>query len=492
RLDFQGRYWADDGHWRKQEAYLARFPEYFEYEAQLVSESLAVDPPPALPLPIYYETAMVRLLPVLEFALGRLIESEDRLLLCDVLDRLGILYRLHQVPLTTLMNTLFVFFDAPALHDPAVMRSLALSLLDMTQQSFTPEFTRFAGGGDDGLSSVDAGYVCRMLARISRAIARHLQRPDKDALPESHYREIPNPILLVLTECVVELLTWWCLHQAPASEARLLARPETEQEFRADEAARTRRAAAWPVAQLWLDIAMDPTTHHPQPSGATYIHSTGLLANVLPDELMAFPFVQHLSAIVLEEPILKTISRPKRYFSFVGFALPATYTQRAASPLFAATAVFNSYEQNRARNMVNRPNTYLTLLHSILHYGGNGTFNTLAEVIRGLVASGQLCSDIQLLYLCATVGPILYRLKDHDALYVQILGDLVSAMAQVCPHIDSLDINTSTDAVEQVMDFFCFVKDQFDPGRAAWRRIAPHISALPSLLRYQLQSIVDQ
>ncbi|KAJ2690178.1 hypothetical protein IWW39_000988, partial [Coemansia spiralis] len=174
------------------------------------------------------------------------------------------------------------------------------------------------------------------------------------------------------------------------------------------------------------------------------------------------------------------------------FALPATYAQRTHSPLFAATAVFNSYEQNRARQMVNRPNTYLTLLHSILHYGGIGTFNTLAEIIRGLVASGQLCSDIQLLYLCATVGPILYRLKDHEPLYVQILGDLVSAMAQVCPHIEALDINTSTDAVEQVMDFFCFVKDQFDPGRPAWRSIAPHISALPSLLRYQLQSIVDQ
>ncbi|KAJ2253285.1 hypothetical protein GGI13_002784 [Coemansia sp. RSA 455] len=486
RLDFQGRYWADVDHWRKQEAYLAHFPEYFEYEAQLVKDGVPVDPPPALPLPIYYETAMVRLLPVLEFALGRLIEAEDRSLLCDVLDRLGILYRLHQVPLTTLMNTLFVFFDAPALHDPTVMRSLALSLLDMTQQSFTPEFTRFVAGGD---WSVDAGYVCRMLARISRAIARHLRRPEKDALPESHYREIPNPILLVLTECVVELLTWWCLHQAPASEARLLARPESEAEFRAEEAARTKRAAAWPVARLWLDIAMDPAAH-PPPSGATYIHSTGLLANVLPDELMAFPFVQHLTNIVLEEPVLKTISRPKRYFSFVEFALPATFAQ--PSPLFAATAVFNSYEQNRARHMVNRPNTYLTLLHSILHYGGIGTFNTLAEVIRGLVASGQLCSDIQLLYLCATVGPILYRLKDHESLYVQILGDLVSAMAQVCPHIESLDIDTSTDAVEQVMDFFCFVKDQFDPGRSAWRSIAPHIAALPSLLRrYTVSQNVD-
>ncbi|KAJ2474105.1 hypothetical protein GGI02_000316 [Coemansia sp. RSA 2322] len=536
RLDFQGRYWADGHeHWRKQDAYLATFPEFFEYEAALVAAAHALDPPPALPLPIYYENAMVRLLPVLEFALGRLIEAEDRRLLRDVLDRLGILYRLHQVPLTTLMNTLFVFFDAPALHDAHVMRSLALSLLDMTQQNFSPEFEGFVQQSSpastdhdeaiDFLSAVDAAYVRRMLARISRAITRNLRRPDKDGLPESHYREIPNPILLVLTECVVELLTWWCLHCAPASAARLQTRPETETDFRAEEQARARRAADWPLARLWLDIAMDqppppppspplpagggPSAAgaaqiHPLPAagsgaGATYIHSTALLANVLPDELMALPFVRYLADIVLREPLLiKSNSGPQRYFSFVEFARHTTTTttisSSSSSAFYSTTlAVFNSYEQNRARHMTNRPNTYLTLLHSILHYGGVSTFTALADAIHSLIACAELCSDIQLLYLCATVGPILYRLVDHEALYVQILGDLISAMAQICPHISNvLDINTSTDAIEQVMDFFCFVKDQFDPGRAAWRRIAPHISALPSLLRYQLQSIVDQ
>ncbi|KAJ2557493.1 hypothetical protein EV175_001320, partial [Coemansia sp. RSA 1933] len=511
RLDFQGRYWADYKHWEKQDTYLTRFPEFFEYEAHLVQGGVALDPAPALSLPIYYENGMVRLLPVLEFALGRLIEAENREVLCAVLDRLGILYRLHQVPLTTLMNTLSVYFNAPTLHDARVMRSLSLSLLDMTQQNFSPEFERFVRG--DAGSTIGTAYVSRMMVRIARAITRHLGQPESDKLPEVHYREIPNPILLCLTECVVELLTWWCLGNAERSSARLAAHadgaaavPSTEAEFRAEEEDAKRRAAEWPLARLWLDIVMDPAKRPESvagASGASCIHSTGVLANVLPDELMAFPYVRYLAHIVLNEPMLKSISAPSRYFSFAEFSRAtadgnyrahgsSSGYQADRSSLFAATAVFNSFEQNRVRRMANRPNTYLTLLHGILHYGGTGTFGALGETIHALAAGAELCSDIQLLYLCATVGPVLYRLVDHDALYVQILSDLVIVMAQICPRVSSLDTYSTTDALEQVMDFFCFVKDQFDPGRDAWRRIAPHIAALPSLLRYQLQCIVDQ
>ncbi|KAJ1952632.1 hypothetical protein EC988_003444, partial [Linderina pennispora] len=504
RLDFRGRYWADHDHATKHGAFMAKFPEYFEYEAHLVKSKVPLEPPPALSLPIYYENIMVRLLPVLEFALGRLIEAEDKQLLRDVLDRMGILYRLHQVPLTTLMDTLFIYFAAPTLHDAAVLRSLNLSLLDLTQQNFSSEFEQFVRGGS--VPSVGRPYVGRMMERIAKAITRHLEKPPKNDLPEIHYREIPNPILLVLTECVVELLTWWCLHCAdgPASTAPS---PSTESEFQREEQARMKRAGAWPLAQVWFDMVMDRDgerekehkstssgagTSPTHSTGASYIHSTGVLVNVMPDELMAFPYVQKLADIVLTEPLLKTVSGPKQYFSFVDFSRDSFRASVQSNTAFAATPVFNSFELNRNRNMANAPNTYLTLLHSILHYGGIGTFGTLASTIHGLAAGGQLCTDTQLLYLCATVGPILYRLVDHDALYVQILGDLVAIMAQVCPRLTALDINTSTEAIEQVMDFFCFVKDQFDPGRAAWRRIAPHISALPSLLRYQLQGIVDQ
>ncbi|KAJ1645989.1 hypothetical protein LPJ64_002502 [Coemansia asiatica] len=502
RLDFQGRYWADYKQWEKQSAYLARFPEFFEYDGLLRNAEAPLDPPPAMSLPIYYENGMVRLLPVLEFALGRLIEAEDRVLLRDVLDRMGILYRLHQVPLTTLMNTLFVYFDAPPLHDAAVIRSLNLSLLDMTQQDFSPEFCSFVRGQGTDLPPEGPGYIARMMARISRAVARHLPDPLNDTLPEIHYREIPNPILLVLTECVVELLTWWCLHCAPASSARLAAtpRPASEQAFREEERSRAARASEWPMAHTWFALAMDPPSEIQdlQVPGATHIHSTGVLANVMPDELMAFPFVRHLREIVLEEPVLQTVSGPKDYFSFVAFAREASsastdrIARHAAGTKFAATAVFNSFEQNRIHGNANRPNTYLTLLHSILHYGGVATFAALADTIRGLAASGALCSDIQLLYLCATVGPVLYRLVEHEPLYVQVLADLIAVMAQICPRISHLNDEFSTDAIEQVMDFFCFVKDQFDPGRQAWRRIAPHIAALPASLRYQLQCIVDQ
>ncbi|PIA19358.1 hypothetical protein COEREDRAFT_37851 [Coemansia reversa NRRL 1564] len=223
---------------------------------------------------------------------------------------------------------------------------------------------------------------------------------------------------------------------------------------------------------------------------------------MLPDELLAFPIIEHLADVVLNESVLRTQSAPRRYFSFAEFARTATH---GGSPALAdpaptesvladpaATAVFNSFERNCTRRMANRPNTYLTLLHSVLHYGGIAMFTTLAATIHQLADGAELCSDLQLLYLCATVGPILYRLVDHEPLYVQILADLLTIMAHICPRIAELDADSSTDAIEQVMDFFCFVKDQFDPGRPAWRRIAPHIAALPPLLRCQLQSVVDQ
>ncbi|KAJ2727126.1 hypothetical protein GGI07_000010 [Coemansia sp. Benny D115] len=506
-LDFRGRYWADYAHWTKQSAFLTRFPEFFEHDALLGDATL--DPPRALRLPIYYENGMVRLLPVLEYALGRLIEAEDRTLLCDVLDRMGILYRLHQVPLTTLMNTLFVYFDAPPLHDARVLRSLGLSLLDVTQQNFSPEFEAFVRAPADAAPEVPgADYVVRMMGRIAASLARHLPARANDGLPEIHYREIPNPILLVLTECVVELLTWWCVHCAPTSGARLAARPRpsAEQAFRTEERLRTQRAAQWPLAHLWFDLAMNTTASPVSPDddssahlpAATLLHSTGVLANVLPDELMAFPFVRRLADIVLDEPVLRTVSGPKRYFSFVGFAQASSSAaaqrsaRHAAGTQFAASAVFSSFELNRAQGRANRPNTFLALLHSILHYGGIATFTALAETIHSLSTSRRLCSDIQLLYLCATVGPILYRLAGHPALYEQILADLVAVMAQVCPLVPHLSNDVSSDAIEQAMDFFAFVKEQFDPGRQAWRRIAPHIAALPPQLRYSLQCIVDQ
>ncbi|KAJ1947460.1 hypothetical protein GGF37_000400 [Kickxella alabastrina] len=507
RLDFQGRYWADFGQWSKQEAYLARFPEFFEHEAMLGPLGAALDPPAALKLPIYYENGMVRLLPVLEFALGRLIEAEDRDLLRSVLDRLGILYRLHQVPLTTLMNTLFVYYDAPTLHDPAVARSLNLSLLDMTQQNFSAEFAAFVRGASDAVPE-DSGYVRRMMVRISMAIARHLPDPPNDGLPEIHYREIPNPILLVLTECTVELLTWWCLHQAPLSAARLAPplRVSSEPEIRAEERGRVLRANAWPLARLWFALAMEGDVPGALPA-ASFIHSTGVLANVLPDELMSFPFVRHLADII-RDPLLGPSSAPKQYFSFVEFSQQGSTGNTStggggggggsgrAGGTLAAASVFSSFEQNRSRNMANAPNTYLTLLHSILHYGGVATFAALGETIHALVPT--LSSDMQLLYVCSTVGPILYRLVEHGALYVRILADLLAIAGQVCAgwvggsSSSPSGQGMSTKAVEQVVDFFCFVKDQFDPGRDAWRSVAPHILALPPLLRYQLQCIIDQ
>ncbi|KAJ1677122.1 hypothetical protein EV182_006828, partial [Spiromyces aspiralis] len=167
-LNFLGRYWTDHDHQAKQDAFLGKFPESFEYEAYLVAKNVPLQPPRSLSLPAYYENGMGRLLPVLEFSLGKLIEGERRDHLVDICDRMGILFRLHQVPLTTLMNTLFVYFDSPTIHDARTMRSMILSLLDMTQQGFTPQFEQFVFNKVNDESHIDESYIIRILERVTR------------------------------------------------------------------------------------------------------------------------------------------------------------------------------------------------------------------------------------------------------------------------------------------------------------------------------------
>ena len=476
-LNFLGRYWTDIDHQAKQNAYLKRFPEFFEYEGHLARMGVAIQPPTSLPLPAYYENGMVRLLPILEFSLGRIIEAERRDLLIDICDRMGILFRLHQVPLTTLMNTLFIYFDSSTIHDSKTMRSMILSLLDISQQGFSPEFEMFVNNKVNDETHIDDGYMLRLMERVTRVISHQLDPPIKPSLPETHYREIPNPVLLCLTETVVELLTWWCLSRESDPASKLPSDrpiPTTESEFQSEGKGRQIRGEAWRLGQRWLQLVL-----HPQDlvskwtcKPVSYLHATGLLANVLPADLMVFPYVRHLAKVVQEDEILNVNSGPKVFFSFVNLS-KSHYKpgRRAASTVFAGSQAFDSFDRNFARGTTNVPNSYLVVFHSVMHYGDIGAFTELANTIHDVMTKKKLKTDIQLLYLCASVGPIMYRLAAHKDLLVQILLDIFYVLDQILPNI-RIDKETSTDAIEQVVDFFYFVKDKFDPGQALWSRVS--------------------
>ncbi|KAJ1921954.1 hypothetical protein H4219_000301 [Mycoemilia scoparia] len=486
-LNFLGRYWTDSDHQAKQDAYLKKFPEFFEYEGYLSLKGVPMHPPPSLPLPAYYENGMGRLLPVLEFSLGRIIEAERRDLLIDICDRMGILFRLHQVPLTTLMNTLFVYFGSPVIHDSRALRSMILSLLDMSQQGFTEEFEQFVHNKVNDDSHIGDSYILQVMERVTRIISRHIDPPIKPNLPETHYREIPNPVLLCLTECAVEVLTWWCLSRCGDSVSQLPANRKharTESEFLEEEHARRIHGENWRIGKRWLQIVLEPKgmvdrlTCKP----VSYMHATGLFANVLPDDLMTFPIVRHLYTIITEEKLLKVFSGPKVFFSFVQLTQSGYKPGIAAgSTVFASSIAFDSFDRNYARGTTNVPNSYLVVLHSVFHYGGIGAFTALSETVHKIATEGELTTDIQLLYMCAVVGPILYRLDAHRETMVPILCDLFSILARILPNI-RINAKESTDAIEQIVDFFHFVKEKFDPGPALWNKAAKLIPSFPQPL----------
>jgi hypothetical protein len=82
--------------------------------------------------------------------------------------------------------------------------------------------------------------------------------------------------------------------------------------------------------------------------------------------------------------------------------------------------IFNDYTFNVHNYSTNAANSFLTLFHSVLHYSSLDIFDHLLEFLRRLRKEHSLKTDVQLLYICAMLGPILHRtekLNNTDAVH---------------------------------------------------------------------------
>ncbi|OMJ08569.1 Mediator of RNA polymerase II transcription subunit 23 [Smittium culicis] len=596
KLDFPGRYWEADDYYLKQVRYLNKNPEYFEYEYYLLLNNEPVDPPTQLALPMYYENEMVRLLPVLEYALDRLIEAEQTDLLIKILDHFGMLFRLDQVPLNTLYNILFVYFGSPTLHNSKLIRSLSLSLLDLSQQQLSPEFENFLLspknsdlctplGPSDGFlgyfESLEAFklYILGLMDRIGVVLSRSPCGLDlKPGLPEIHYREIPNPVLLVLTECIVETLAWWCISQE--SKDRIpspLTGIDTSKAFdsiKNDLAISisrwkhdlTSRASYCMLVQIWLYMVLEvsklPTVDRRSHNifknakciPTTYFHVTGIFANSLPIDLMTTPYIKYLANIVFTCKELKVSSTTRAILSLKTMLEDVDNISQDhymsnwdfdpasdSSKSFKTSDIFENYVHNLREGTQNLPNAYSTLLHSILHYGGQRAFSMLSETIKSLangtaeildypdltklyttnnepfipnsdsdifsprtrcssintdapdfLTHNKIHSDIQLLYICSTIAPVLYRLESIPNIFSEIIESLFTLVLQISNTLPPLkqQENSSTIAFEIVVDFFYFSKSKFSMSKFEWKSLEYIFIQLPINVKNRFRNLV--
>jgi len=80
--------------------------------------------------------------------------------------------------------------------------------------------------------------------------------------------------------------------------------------------------------------------------------------------------------------------------------------------------IFNDYRSNLLNFGSNAANSFLTFIHSLLHYSN---IEVVQEFLAKLLMLNEIKTDIQLLYLCSLVGPLMYRIE--QGIYILSVSD---------------------------------------------------------------------
>ncbi|KAK9720183.1 hypothetical protein K7432_004332 [Basidiobolus ranarum] len=430
-LEFNPRYWVEDDFHEKLTKYLDKFPEYFEYEAfamnGYVSNKEELKPALSTPMPIYYDNLILRVIPFLDITIGKLIEFEQSDLLKLVLDKFQKLYRYHQTPLAFIRDTLQNYYRSGALKDPEIAK-LLVKLADFQQYQFSEEFKQYVDQDIPPLM-FDSNYFEKILTKLAEAMSPEKCdfKSDSD-LPERHFREFSNPSLQALMTVSIEILA------CPLP-------------------ART-------IVELFHSLIMG-NSGKSDGYPSVVLHALGLLLASLPhEEFVTVVFEELLVLLKADSYLLERseVSIPPRASSSMTFVkLNDSFSESgiqmstSASRNFTLPYIFNNYMFNYHNFTINGPNTFLTLFQSMIHYSSIDIFETMHQCLMSL-RGGQVTSDTQMLYICALVGPSLFRLEKSPRLLHQILMDLMYILQDLSSVLTVPD-NASTRALEQIYDF---------------------------------------
>ncbi|KAF9982144.1 Mediator of RNA polymerase II transcription subunit 23 [Modicella reniformis] len=550
------RSWEEDAYYDKLQGYLARYPEYFGFEAhEIRSGTNPIYPPLELSLLDSYNNVLLRLLNVFDLIIGRFIEYQMTDTLVTFLEKFGCLYLYHNTPMGFVRDTLLYYYESPMMRDHRVTKAL-LKLLDFKQVELSPVLTDYVQEMNRSEDQFDEHYVheiCRKLA-ISMDPKECGYKTDS-GMPERHYREISNPATQGLYIATIESLA------APLSKEKFV-----EYLLNLVLAKRSAPSTSGPLSSSSSVAASTMASSGAHGSGLAsrivpeprVIHAAGLLLSTLPSEFMDLFFVEVDAFTRTDETLLQAstvsekstpASRAAAAASYIGRPLTANTTGSgggrvpatavgagsnapsaanvknegngtASTPSFKRTTVqdmllstiFSSYANNRNNYRTNMPNSFLTFFHAVAHYSSadillrvmkclenwrqgtsqppptgsslsnykdtlirfnNHYDNMRDEIIEDVSPSSSMGmqglsgnpvkmmkknqsirTDVQLLFICALVGPMVHRFEK-----VQIGGStghflvvLVELLAMVTDTIEAA-ARPGLSTLEQVIDF---------------------------------------
>ncbi|CAG8456893.1 3464_t:CDS:10 [Cetraspora pellucida] len=402
-LKFSHRYWTEDDHHDKLMKYLEKYPEYFQYEAFAMNDYKTVlEPPLATNMPIYYTTAIRRSLPILDIVIGRLIEFEQQKMLADLLDKYRLLYRYHQTPLAFVRDLLHYYYSAPVLRDQSISTRL-IKLLDFDEYDIDSQLLQYGAGSNDVFLAelFDITYFEKVFHKLADLMSPDTCAPKVDAkFPERHFREIPNPVVQALHIACIEVL----------------ATPISPEE----------------IVKESLDIVTSMNGRKNTSVQPMVMHAMGFLYSFLPTEEFLYQIFDKIVLTITTDPHLKEFSQPfnliQREQSQPSLPyLDLSYQSNPLQQLFLPSTrdfsamfpyIFNEYASNIHNFGTNVANSLLTFTHCLLHYSNIDDIQIFIHRLLNIEIDGiaTIATDVQILYLCALVGPVIHRLLENHTL----------------------------------------------------------------------------
>ncbi|KAF9976367.1 Mediator of RNA polymerase II transcription subunit 23 [Actinomortierella ambigua] len=504
------RPWEEDRYYDKMQQYLEKYPEYFGFEAYQYQQDPAglsnLQPPLEMPLLVFYSNVLLRLLNIFDLVIGRLIEYQCTDELVAFLDKFGCMYAYHNTPMAFVRDTLLYYNESPLLQNPAVAKGL-VKLLDFKQVELHPVLTDYAQDVSHTTDAFDELYVHDVLRKLATAMdPRECGYKTDPQLPERHYREIPNPTTLGLYTAAIEILA------SPISKENVVRWVmDLALANRMPDNSSSRGGASLhggyspfpsfstPMASATLGGAGSAASRQQQQSCRSapdplVLHAAGFLFSILPKSYVDVLFQEFDRFVRTEELLLEAstqtlvtpmtnghtssgahgslsngLSGDMATSSNHGQVPPGHRrpSVRTAWQDRLLATFFSDYVHNRNNYQSNRPNSFLTLFHSVCHYSSadvllrvvtllegwrnsaaaaskasGGSDGSAAQPMEGVqgptgVASTSLPpikTDVQLLFICALVGPLMHRFEKVQiggttGHFLVVLVELLAAVA---------------------------------------------------------------
>jgi len=430
------RYWLEEDGTTKLDTYFKRYPEYYDFEAPLKTETKPADPPLAQPLPIYHSCVLTRTLPFLDLAIGKLIEFEKADILIRVLTHYPKLYHHHSAPLSFVHDTLFYYANSPLLRDPAVVRAL-VGLLDLSQYPFSPEFvTAFSPGSADTGDYLSVGYFSRLVKRLTEHLGRdHLYSEPLSSVVYANYREVVNPMLQALLVTTIEVMAGLHSPKGPEGEHPLL------------------MAVLRSSGPLTQDTAI----------------AFGLLMANLPEAFRS-PLSTLAAETILNHPFLQLPTGPSPSALAELLQAPGAPSRQAGAEGITTnpfmSGVFAPLEASEDVLCSSLPTRLLAVLHAMFHFSSLDTVTEFREILEqarqasaGQEGGSGIRTDTQLFFLCRLLGPSLVRLAKDRTTSSRLFAELVSDLFFLLRDLGHLfSEGQGSFALDGVVDFLMLLK----------------------------------